>query len=107
MTSLILRYVEDPATGLPRLEDPSGRLSGVELDALGRAVEGDFERLASGVDGQFLDIDGATVGHLPRQFRVTVADRDRRCPTLLLEAVPPSEFESKEPESDQRPSAVS
>ena len=57
MTSLILRYAEDPATGLPCLEDLSGRLSRAELEALGRAVEGDFERLAGGADGQLFDLD--------------------------------------------------
>ncbi len=91
MTSLILRYAEDPATGLPCLEDPSGRLSSAELDALGRAVEEHFERLTSGADGQLLDLGGAVGPNLPRYFRVTLADRDRRCPTLLLEAVAPPE----------------
>src|SRR5436309_6242117 len=97
MTSLILRYAEDPATGLPCLEDLSGRLSRAELEALGRAVEGDFERLAGGADGQLFDLDGAIGPNLPRHFRVTVADRDRRCPTLLLEAVAPPEPEVKTP----------
>jgi len=47
MQSLILLYAEDPATGLPRLEDPSGQLSANQLDELARAVERQFERLAA------------------------------------------------------------
>src|SRR5438477_11694427 len=89
MESLTLRYGEDPATGLPRLQDPGGRLALADLEALGREVGRHFERLAHGPDGQLLSVDGTAGPHLPRHFRVNVTDRDRRCPTLLLEAVPP------------------
>jgi len=104
MDKLTLRYAEDPSTGLPRLEDPGGRLSSDELQALGRALDRHFGRLGGeGIDGRFLEL-GAVGSHLPHRFRVTVVDRERRCPTLLLEAVPPSEWKeaavAEEPLSD-------
>ena len=45
MDTLTLRYAEDPATGVPHLEDPSGRLDAADLDALEREVGRHFESL--------------------------------------------------------------
>lgn len=87
MTSLTLRYGEDPATGLPRLDDAGVALPAATLEVLRRAIDRQFERLVRGPDGQVLALDGEGGPDLPGQFRVTVAERDRRCPTLLLEAV--------------------
>src|SRR5437868_5708129 len=87
---LTLRYEEDPATGLPRLDDPSGSLSAADLAALRREIDRKFERLASGRDGQWLALDGVAGPHLPQYFRVTVTERAKRCPTLLLEAAEPT-----------------
>src|SRR5262245_6525963 len=87
MAGVTLRYGEDPATGLPRLEDPSGVLSDADLAALQPEIDRQFERLASGPDGQVLALNGATRPGLPSHFRVTVTQREKRCPTLLLEAL--------------------
>src|SRR5690606_11069268 len=80
-------------------------LSAQDLDLLAREIDRHFERLASGPDGQVLELNGSIPSGLPRRFLVTVAERDRRCPTLVLEAVspPPSEAggdEAGEPPSD-------
>src|SRR5262249_37130108 len=87
MPSLVLRYSEDPATGLPRLEDESGRLSAAELAALGSAIDRHFEQLARGPDCQRVTLTGPEGTRLPHHFRVHVTERAKRCPTLLLEAV--------------------
>jgi len=87
MTRLTLRYGEDPTTGLPRLEDPSGRLGPADLDALGQEIGRHYERLIGGPDGQLFALNGSGPPHPPRHYRVTVRDRSRRTPTLVLEAV--------------------
>src|SRR5262245_57550691 len=92
--ALTLRYAEEPATGLPRLEDPSGRLSPEDAQALRGALARHFERLASGPDDQLFTLDAAVSPDLPRHFRVTVQQRGKRCPTLLLEAIEPTLAES-------------
>jgi len=89
MAGLTLSFREDPATGLPQLHDPSGRLSAVVRADLARAVQGQFERLAQGPDGQLITFEDLPGSVFPRQFRVTVQERGKRCPTLLLEAVEP------------------
>ena len=91
MDTLTLRYAEDPATGVPRLEDPSGTLDAADLDALGREVGQHYERLVRGGDGRLFTPAVPDDPRLPRHFRVTVADRQKRCPTLVLKAVPPPE----------------
>ncbi|HYT90076.1 MAG TPA: hypothetical protein VEL76_15320, partial [Gemmataceae bacterium] len=91
MPSLTLRYSEDPVTGLPRLEGQGGSLSSDALESLQRELGRRFEYLASGPDGQLVALDGLTDEDGPCHFRVTVTERDKRCPTLLLEAVPPPE----------------
>ena len=100
MASLTLHYGADPATGLPRLEDPGGRLAGADLALLGREVARSFERLVGGIDGDLLTLDGPVPPHLPRRFRVHVTDRQQRCPTLLLEAV-----DHAEPAAESAPAA--
>jgi hypothetical protein len=106
MTSLTLRYREDTATGLPRLEDPSGSLSAADLDALRRAIERQFDRLAGGPDGQLVALNGPA-GAPPRHFRVRVLERGKRCPTLMLEAAaPPLEAEDATVPEEGRPEAV-
>ena len=47
---LTLSYREDPKTGLPRLEDPSGALSADALADLGREVGRHLEHLVGGPD---------------------------------------------------------
>jgi len=89
MGGLTFSFSEDPATGLPRLQDPSGSLSAAALADLGRAVQGRFERLAHGPDGKLITFEDLPASVAPRQFRVTVKEREKRCPTLLLEAVEP------------------
>jgi hypothetical protein len=90
MRRLTLRYREDPATGLPWLDAPDDVLSAAELEAVRRAVARQFERLAVGPDGQFLDLDGEDGPGLPLRFRVTVSEREKRFPTLTLEANEPA-----------------
>jgi hypothetical protein len=53
------------------------------------AVDRQFARLAGGPDGQLLTLNGAARPGLPCHFRVTVTEREKRCPALLLEAVEP------------------
>jgi hypothetical protein len=82
-----LRYCEDEQTGLPRLEDPSGTLSADDLEAVRREIDRQLERLAAGPDEQILELNGSP-GHGPSsRFRVTVAERGKRCPVLLLEPI--------------------
>src|ERR1041385_6511539 len=95
MTKLTLQYREDPSTGLPRLDDPEGKLLATELDIVCRELEHQFERLASGCDN-LLDLNGQSGPNLPQRFLVTVTDRSRRCPTLLLEAAPTENNEEAE-----------
>jgi hypothetical protein len=107
MDSLTLRYAEDPATGVPHLEDPGGCLDAADLDALGREIDRHFERLARGEDGRLFTPDLPAGPGLPRHFRVTVADRHRRCPTLVLEAVaPPGPAEAEPVAAPSRPEPV-
>jgi len=87
MTSLTLRYGEDPTTGLPRLEDPGGRLGPADLAGLQREISRHYERLIGGPDGQVFALNGAGSPHPPLHFWVTVEDRSRRAPTLVLEGV--------------------
>jgi hypothetical protein len=91
MENVHLRYCDDEQTGLPRLEDPSAILSAADLEAVRREIDRQFERLAGGPDGQILELNGSTGPGPFSRFRVTVADRGKRCPVLLLEAVEPSE----------------
>ncbi len=97
MTSMTLRYGEDSATGLPRLEDPSGVLRPADLAVLGDEIGRQFERLAGGPDEQLLALDDLSRPELPRHFRVTVREREKRCPTLLLESVPAPEADAPFP----------
>ena len=89
MAGLTLTYREDPRTGLPRLEDPGGGLPADVLAALGRELGRRYERLAHGPDRQYLTLDAPAGAGVPRCFRVTVTERAKRCPTLLLEAAEP------------------
>jgi hypothetical protein len=104
MENVHLRYCEDEQTGLPRLEDPSGTLSVDDLEAVRREMDRQFERLAGGPDGQILELNGSTGPGPFSRFRVTVADRGKRCPVLLLEAVEPPEARSQDA-SDEPTSA--
>lgn len=88
MAGLTLRYGEDRQTGLPRLDDPSGQLSPTELAALRGEIDRHLDRLSNARDGQLVTFNGPAVGG-PRRFRVTVRERQKRCPTLLFEAVDP------------------
>jgi hypothetical protein len=99
--ALTLRYGEDPVTGLPRLEDPGAALSAADRDALEGVLSRQFERLASGPDGQLLTLDGEVGPSVPRQFRITVTEREKRCPTLLLEAVEPPHEANGPPAAEQ------
>jgi len=96
MACLTLRYCEDSATGLPRLEDPGGSLAPADLETLGREIDRHYERLIGSPDGQFFTLNGSDDPHLPRHFRVTVQDRNRRSPTLVLEAVETAELSTQE-----------
>jgi len=87
MNTLTLRYSEDPTTGLPRLEDPNGNVGPADLEVLQREIDRHYERLIGSPDGQVLALNGNSPLQLPRHYRVTVQDRDRRSPTLLLESV--------------------
>jgi hypothetical protein len=82
-----------PAAGLPRLEDPGGSLSAADLEVLRREIDRQFERLVGGgEDRQRLALNGSASPDLPQHFWVTVTERDKRCPTLLLEpGEPPAE----------------
>jgi hypothetical protein len=103
MTSPTLRYGEDPVTGLPRLTDPTGSLNPADLDALQRAIDQHFERLASGPETQLFTLPGVAGPDGPRHYRVTVTEREKRCPTLLLVAVPPPPEEAPAPAPDDAP----
>jgi hypothetical protein len=87
MANVTLRYGEDEQTGLPRLEDPSGTLCADELEAIRREIDRQFERLAAGPDEQTLELNGSAGHGSSSRFRVTVSERGRRCPVLLLEAI--------------------
>src|SRR5205823_8455600 len=71
--------------------DRGCRLVDAEFGAMGRDVDRNCERLVGGEDGRLFAPEVPAGPRLPRWFRVRVTDRQRRCPTLVLEAVPPPE----------------
>src|SRR5262245_24533201 len=91
MTRLTLCYSVDPATGLPRLDAQYRSLTPADLDALRLEIERNYDRLAHASDGQLVTLHGRSASSLPRHYRVTVTDRDRRSPTLQLEEADPLE----------------
>lgn len=88
MEPLRLLFKENPATGLPQLEDPGNQLTAEERPLVTQEVQRHFERLILASDGQVFTLDGLTVSRLPQRFRITrVPGANKRFPTLILEAV--------------------